>query len=153
MIVDCEIRLALSSDAPAIAAMSRDFVEHGLSWNWTTRRVLNSLRDTATNIAVACERGSLAGFGVMHYADDEAHLNLLAVQPSHRRKGIGKAIMSWLETSALTAGIGAIYLEARVNNMQARDFYKKLGYVEIARSSGYYSGREDAVRIAKDLWK
>jgi len=51
------------------------------------------------------------------YGDEDAHLNLLAV--SHAAaQGIGAAIVSWLENSALTAGIGAIYLEARSANMQ-----------------------------------
>jgi ribosomal-protein-alanine N-acetyltransferase len=153
MIVDCEIRLALPGDAQAIAAMSRDFVEHGLGWSWTPRRVLAGIADRATNVTVARERGNLVGFGIMHYADEEAHLNLLAVQPSHRRKGIGAAIVAWLETCALTAGIGAIYLEARATNTAARNFYKKLEYTEIALVPRYYSDKEDAVRIAKDLWK
>jgi ribosomal-protein-alanine N-acetyltransferase len=153
MLAYCDIRLAVPGDAVAIAAMSRDFVEQGLGWRWTPARVLNSIRDAATNVAVAHDKHHLVGYGIMQYADDEAHLNLLAVQPARRGQGIGAALMAWLELSALTAGIGTIYLEARVTNAQARGFYKKLGYKEIALTPRYYWGREDAVRIAKDLWQ
>jgi ribosomal-protein-alanine N-acetyltransferase len=153
MIAHCDVRLAAPSDASAIAVMSRDFVELGLGWRWTPARVLNSIRDTATNVAVAYDKADLVGYGIMKYGDEEAHLNLLAVKPPWRRQGIGAAIVSWLEHSALTAGIGAIYLEARSANVQAREFYKKLGYTEMALAPRYYWGREDAVRIAKDLWR
>jgi ribosomal-protein-alanine N-acetyltransferase len=153
VIANCDIRLAVPNDALAIAGMSRDFVERGLGWKWTPARVLGCIRDRATNVAVSHERGDLAGFGIMKYHDDEAHLCLLAVDPFCRRKGVGAAILSWLETTALTAGIGTIFLEARATNVQARDFYKKLGYREMALVPGYYWGREDAVQIAKDLWQ
>ena len=61
-------------------------------------------------------------------------------------------LLSWLEQSALTAGIGCVYLEARLVNTAARTFYRQLGYREIRKINGYYLGREDAVQIAKDLW-
>ena len=152
MTASCDIRLATAADAQAIAGMSRDLVEHGLRWGWTPARVQHSIRDRATNVAVASERGVIVGFGIMKYQDDEAHLLLFAVRPSHRRKGIGAALMTWLESVALTAGVGVIYLEARAGNVAARAFYKRLGYREIALAPGYYGHVEDAVRIGKDLW-
>jgi ribosomal-protein-alanine N-acetyltransferase len=153
MIANCDLRLAVANDARDIAAMSRDLVEQGLGWRWTAAKILGCIRDPDINVAVAFEHGILVGFGIMKYADQEAHLNLLAVTPSRQHHGIGAALMAWLETCALTAGIGAIYLEARAENAQARGFYNKLGYKEIALARGYYWGREDAVRIAKDLWQ
>lgn len=152
MIEQFEIRLAVAGDARRIAEMSRDTIEQGLGWRWTTKRVLDNVRDRDTNVVVACHHHSLVGFGIMKYNNEEAHLMLLAVSDSHRRKGIGSALLSWLELPALTAGIGCIYLEARQVNNGARDFYRRLGYREIRTLRGYYLGREDAVQIAKDLW-
>jgi ribosomal-protein-alanine N-acetyltransferase len=60
--------------------------------------------------------------------------------------------MAWFEQTAVVAGIGVIYLEARLTNEQARAFYRKLGYKEIKIVRGYYRGVESAVRLAKDLW-
>src|SRR5256885_295887 len=90
--------------------------------------------------------------GIMNYREAEAHLLLLAVQDSLRRRGIGTALVSWLERTALVAGIGVIYLEARHVNQEARAFYAKLGYQEIQLVRGYYSGVEAAVRLAQGLW-
>lgn len=152
MISQTEIRIADSGDVGHIAEMSRDMIEHGLGWRWTPERIQKNLHDKDTNVIVACDSQRLAGFSIMKYRHDEAHLFLLAVHGSYRRKGVGTALMAWLEQTALIAGIGVIYLEARMINREARSFYQKLGYREIRKIRGYYLGREDAVQLAKDLW-
>src|SRR5205085_5379131 len=79
MIIVPTIRLATLRDARAIAEMSRDEIETGLAWSWTPERVRLSIRDRATNVAVAHEGQLLVGFGIMKYGDEKAHLSLLAV--------------------------------------------------------------------------
>ena len=153
MILKHGIRLATLADAARIGEMSRDLIEHGLGWRWTPNSIRRCIRDPATNVAVAAtEHGGIAGFAVMRYKDDEAHLILLGVDPAHRRRGVASALMAWHETAALTAGIGAVYIEARANNEGTRAFYRRLGYSEAQLVRGYYQGVEDAVRLAKDLW-
>ena len=152
MPTDLVIRLARASDAPRIAGMSRDLIESGLGWSWTAPRVLRSLADAQTNVVVALAGDERIGFAIMKYHDDEAHLLLLAVQPASGRRGVGTALVAWLEKAALVAGVGQVYLEARVTNGAARAFYKRLGYSEIQLVPGYYQGREASVRLAKDLW-
>jgi len=145
-----EIRLALPQDAVRIATMSRDYVEDGLGWGWTPARVLRSIRDRATNVVVAECGADLAGFGIMKYLDDDAHLLLFAVRPEYRRRGVGSGLVAWLESTATTAGIELIFLETRATNTAAREFYAARGYHELATLPRYY-GSEDAVRIGKDL--
>jgi ribosomal-protein-alanine N-acetyltransferase len=146
------IRLAGVHDAARIAAMSRDLIEQGLGWSWTPSRVRQSIADAQTNVVVAPGDGAaLQGFGIMRYRDEDAHLLLLAVQPAQMRRGIGTALMAWLEKVALTAGVDRISLEARVSNGAARAFYAQLGYVESQVRPGYYRGVEASVRMAKDL--
>ena len=152
MISAHQVGLARPADAARIAQMSRDFIEYGLGWKWTAARILRCLRDESTNVVAAREGDDLIGFAIMQYKDDEAHLLLFAVVAAHRREGVGSALLSWLEQTASTAGIGTIYLEARTRNSEAREFYRKHGYSEIAKVRGMYRGVEDGVRLAKDLW-
>jgi ribosomal-protein-alanine N-acetyltransferase len=152
MISNLTLRLATRADAPAIATLSRDRIEHGLGWSWTAPRVLRSIRDPATNVVVALEGDTPLGFGIMKYHDEEAHLLLLAVRAAMGRRGVGRALVQWLEDVARVAGVGQVYLEARTTNGGARAFYRRLGYREIERLGGYYQQRESAVRLAKDLW-
>ena len=148
------IELATSADARAIANLSRDVIEQGLGWSWTAPRVLKALRDDATNVIVARRQhrvGDVAGFAIMRYGDDSAHIVLFAVDVAHRRCGIGSALMAWLETTARTAGINTIALEARSGNREARAFYGQVGFNEIGVRVSYYRGVEDAVRFEKSL--
>jgi len=151
MIEACEIRLALPSDADRIASMSRDFIEYGLGWGWDRARVARRIRNRQTNVVVADCGADIAGFGIMEYLDDEAHLLLFGVEPIFRRRGIGTGLLNWLEATAAVAGIELIFLESRITNTVAREFYRLQGYRELALMPRYYAGREDAVRIGKDL--
>jgi ribosomal-protein-alanine N-acetyltransferase len=87
----------------------------------------------------------------MEFHDEHAHLNLLAVRPGYRSRGVGAALMRWLESSARTAGIFDIVLELRVSNDAARRFYEKLGYAAVGTRTRYYAGVEDALRMTRNL--
>jgi len=73
------------------------------------------------------------------------------VRPTLGRRGIGSALLQWLEKAARVAGIRQIQVEARVTNGAARSFYRRHGYREVALLPGYYSGREASVRLVKEL--
>lgn len=145
------IRLAASSDAEAIAAMSRELIEYGLPWNWRPARVLGAIRNAETNVAVVKEEGELIAFGIMEYWELDAHLVLFAVRKQSQRRGIGSALLRWLESSAMAAGAQRIRLEARRENLAARSFYNEHGYHELVINPGRYSGAVDGIQLEKWL--
>jgi ribosomal-protein-alanine N-acetyltransferase len=146
------LRLANPADTQSIALMSRQLIETGLSgWSWDPKRVARSIKARDTNVVVATVSHHLTGFAIMNFGDEQAHLNLLAVTPSHQRCGIGRQLMGWLEESALIAGIATVNLELRANNFAARDFYRALGFAEAAYIPGYYRGVETALRMSRDI--
>ena len=145
------VRLAGQRDAQAIALMSRDLVESGLGWKYDAVRVLKAIRNAETLIPVACEGGRIAGFGIMEFGDERAHLVLLAVRPTHRRMGIGRRLVDWLVESARTAGMASLHLELRAGNEAARGFYRAMGFDETIVVPGYYRGREAALRMIRVL--
>lgn len=146
------LRLAVDADATPIALMSRALIEDGLpGWSWDPQRVGRAIRARETAAIVAPERSGIGGFAIMDFGDDHAHLSLLAVLPSHQRRGLGSQLMAWLEASALVAGISTINLELRESNRAARDFYAALGFIESAYLPGYYQRRESALRMSRDI--
>ena len=146
------LRLARSPDAFLIALMSRELIEAGLSgWSWDPERVARSILARDTVVLVADVRSHVTGFSIMNFGDAQAHLSLLAVAATHRRCGIGRRMMEWLEESALTAGIATVNLELRAHNFAARDFYRALGFTEAAYIPGYYRGAETALRMTRDI--
>jgi ribosomal-protein-alanine N-acetyltransferase len=148
---DLSLRLARRADAPAIANMSRVLIEYGLQWRWTAKRVEASIRADNVNVLVARSHDRIVGFAIMRYGDDDAHLDLLAVTPAHRRLGIGRQLLEWLEKCAVVAGIFRIALEVRATNHEAQLFYQRMGYRPVTQLPGYYQGTEAALRMGRDL--
>ncbi len=151
MITQYDITLADAADARPISELSRDAIEHGLSWRWTARRVSRAIRDLATNVVVARQTGHFLGFAVMKYDEEDAHLMLLAVQPSHRHKGVASAMLAWLDATVQVAGVARIHLETRAANSEAIEFYRRRGFEHTGNCPGYYEGVEDAVRMVKTV--
>jgi ribosomal-protein-alanine N-acetyltransferase len=142
---------ARPTDAAAIAQMSRDLIEAGLRWSWTPSRVAASVHNPNALVVVARAAARIAGFGIMRYGDDEAHLDLLGVAPEHRREGIGNRLVQWLEKPALLAGISVVFLEVRASNRGAQAFYERLGYRKLGELPRYYQGCESAIRMGREL--
>ena len=138
-------------DAALLADMSQAHVETGLRPAWGATRIRWHVRDAESVVLTARLAATVAGFAIMRYGDDVAHLNLLAVDPAYRRRGIARALVQWLEESALTAGTFIIGLELRAGNEPARALYRALGYRELGQIPGYYQGVESAIRMVRDV--
>jgi len=143
--------LARATDAREIAEMSRDLIEHGLTWSWTPARVLHFISGPESCVIVTRRDGRIAAFAIMHFGDETAHLNLLAVGPAYRRQGLGRQLIAWLSATAIEAGVFRINLELRTQNSEARSFYERLGFERKGVIQGYYQGREAALRMSKRL--
>jgi [ribosomal protein S18]-alanine N-acetyltransferase len=142
---------ARAGDAALLAAMSQAHVETGLKPAWGAARIRWHVRDAESVVLTARLQAIIAGFAIMRYGEDVAHLNLLAVDPAHRRRGVARALVQWLEETALTAGTFIIGLELRAGNEAARALYRALGYHELGQVLGYYQGVESAIRMMRDV--
>lgn len=60
--------------------------------------------------------------------DRHAHIFLLYVVPEHRRRGIGKALMRYVEDWAIGRGDRQIGLQVFDSNQPALNLYSQLGY-------------------------
>lgn len=149
--LDYRLEPARVTDSARLAAMSQELVESGLRPSWGAARISWHVRHPDSVVLTARSNRQIAGFAIMRYADDVAHLNLLAVDPGQRRRGIGRRLVIWLEETALTAGTFTIGLELRARNEVARAFYRALGYRELGSVPGYYQGLETAIRMVRDV--
>src|ERR1700758_5354577 len=95
---------ARAGEAGLLAAMARELVEDGLRPSWDAARIGWHIRHSESVVLAARAARAVAGFAIMRYGDDSAHLNLLAVAPAHRRLGVARRLIAWLESTALTAG-------------------------------------------------
>jgi ribosomal protein S18 acetylase RimI-like enzyme len=148
---EVSLGLAKVAEAAEIACMSRDLIERGLRWSWTPQRVAASIRGRDALVVVARKGRAIAGFGIMRYGDDDAHLDLLGVDPGCRHSGVGRRLVEWLEKPALVGGNCAVFLEVRSQNHGAQAFYERLGYRKLTHLPRYYERRESAIRMGREL--
>ena len=132
-----------------LAQMARDYIETGLGWSYQPRRIGELIPDVTA--LVARDSASTIGFAIMSFGEDRAHLVLLAVHPSRRRRGIARRMLDWLVESAKTAGVASIHVELRADNAAAYAMYEAAGFAETFRVPRYYRGRETAVRMLRVL--
>ena len=145
------IAFASQHDAPSIAVMSRDLVEHGLGWEYRRERIAGMIADRDTAAIVTRDGPHVAGFAFMSFGAERAHLVLLAVRPSHQRQGLAHRMIAWLTDTALVAGMASMHVELRVSNHAGLAFYRSEGFAESLRVPGYYRGRETAIRMLRLL--
>ena len=65
---------------------------------------------------VALENGAVAAYGGMTCVLDEGAITNIAVLPSFRRRGLGRAIVDALKSEAQKRGITVVFLEVRESN-------------------------------------
>lgn len=145
------LRFAKRSEAPTLALMSRDLVEPGLGWHYRADRIRQLIDDVNGVALAACDGERVAGFAIMSFGDEHAHLVLLAVRATHQRQGIARRMTEWLLESAATAGIASVKVELRSDNAPAYALYQGLGFAEMLRAPGYYRGRETAIFMMRML--
>ena len=76
---------------------------------------------------------------------DELHITLLAVEPTRRRRGLGRAVLQGLLQLAGRRGARHATLEVAAGNGAALALYAQAGFQEAGRRRGYYRNGEDAV--------
>ena len=64
------------------------------------------------------------------YEGHRGWINYLAVDPDHRRLGLGRALMDVAEERLRDMGCPKINLQIRKDNLEAIAFYEQLGYTD-----------------------
>jgi len=75
--------------------------------------------------------------------DESGHIYSTAIEPGHRRKGLGRMLFNHARRAAK---IG-LWLEVRSRNVSAIDFYKRLGMTVVRKIPNYYE-TDDALVMA-----
>lgn len=89
---------------------------------------VDAFEERATHF-VAYDRGEPVGAGRCRRVEDRCKVERICVLPSHRKQGIGEAIMKAIEDFAASKQM----LELKLNAQnRAESFYKRLGYETVS---------------------
>jgi len=144
------------SSRPVIRPLRVDKAEdcarlHGASFAhpWSAEEVASLIASASTIAAAALDptSGQLRGFVLARLAADEAEILTIAVDPTVRGKGVGRALLAEILRQAASAGARTMFLEVDQDNAAALALYRRLGFIKVGERTGYYR-RKDGQRAA-----
>jgi ribosomal-protein-alanine N-acetyltransferase len=144
----CRVRLMEADDLNRVCRIE------GASFSnpWPRKSFLGDLRSSYARCTVALLGQEVAGYAIGWFVLDEMHVLNLAVDPEHRRRGIGRLLLGDLLAAAGRRGSRHCSLELRQSNRQARRLYQEKGFRPVAVRKKYYRHpAEDAVVMWLDL--
>lgn len=122
---------------------------------FTKEQIAYLLKNPNAVSLVAQIDGETAGFIIgLTYQGNKArtgHIYTIDVAVKHRRKGIGLRLLNELEQIFIEKGVETCYLEVRIDNVAARELYRKHGYIETGQLKGYYPMGTHGVQLKKEL--
>lgn len=135
-----KIRRVEALDAPGVYA-----VERACFHDPYPSEFLNDLIETQQDhFYVVANDGELIGYAVASASGEEGHVVSVAVDPRHRRRRIGTALLSAVTERLAKGGVKQIHLEVRKGNAGAISFYQQMGYQISSEIKHYYADGEDA---------
>ena len=130
------LRPATGSDAASVAALVDAAYGHyvepiGMRPGPMTDDYAEVIRDR--QVTVADHDGAIVGVVVLAVTDEGFLIDNVAVHPSRRGTGLGRALLLFAEAEARRAGFDAIYLYTHEKMTENLALYSRIGYVEYDR--------------------
>jgi len=120
---------------------------------FTKKQMTRLLENPHTVSLVARINKEIAGFiiGSIENLDKTkaGHIYTLDVALKHRRRGVGLRLLKELEHIFAKREVKSCFLEVRLDNVAARELYRKQGYTEVAPLIDYYYKGIHGVRLEK----
>jgi len=86
-------------------------------------------------VTVAESHGTIVGVIALTVNDEGFLIDNVAVDPSYRGRGLGRALLEFAEAAARRAGFDSIYLYTHEKMTENLALYSRIGYVEYDRRS------------------
>jgi diamine N-acetyltransferase len=142
---EIEIREARVIDETALLRMMRALAEQEpgkIEFDEPAARQALQLLRAAPELGRAwliLENRTVVGYVVLtlsfsfEYRGRDAFIDELYIEPTHRRRGLGRAAIAFAEQQAKEFGINAVHLEVDHGNDPAMELYRRIGYSDHGR--------------------
>jgi len=141
--IDYSFRSAIGADVSKVAALVNAAYGHYVERiGIVPRPMTDDYAEVIGNrgVTVAESHRTIVGVIVLSVNDEGFFIYNVAVDPSHRGKGLGKALLEFAEAEARRAGFDSIYLYTHEKMTENLALYSRIGYVEYdRRSQGEFS--------------
>jgi ribosomal protein S18 acetylase RimI-like enzyme len=136
--IEYSFRSAIGTDVPKVAALvSAAYGQYVERIGILPRPMTDDYAEVIANqqVTVAESHGTIVGVIVLAVDDEGFLIDNVAVDPSYRGKGLGKALLEFAEAEALRAGFDSIHLYTHEKMTENLALYSRIGYVEYDRRS------------------
>lgn len=120
------------------------------SMPWSKKSFEENLNRSDAVYVVARDGDKVLGYCGAYVILNEADINQVAVEPLHRKKGVGRKMLAALLEKLRKAGADAVTLEVRKSNEAAIALYESIGFVTEGIRKNFY---EKPVEDALIMWK
>lgn len=120
------------------------------SMPWSKKSFEENLNRSDAIYVVARDGDKVLGYCGAYVILNEADINQVAVEPLHRKKGVGGKMLAALLDKLGKAGADAVTLEVRKSNEAAIALYESMGFVTEGIRKNFY---EKPVEDALIMWK
>jgi ribosomal-protein-alanine N-acetyltransferase len=134
-------------DSEALSAICRQSHE-AAQW---PKEAYEQAHSSGQIVLVAHSNAKICGFLVARITGDEAEILNTAVDPAHRRNGIGSLLLTAAISTARAHNAKNIYLEVRESNRAAIAFYVKHGFAKASERRAYYTSPTENAVVMKKL--
>jgi|GEM_PF-4228449 len=111
---------------------------------WSSSSIMDALQDSQREVwGILDERHPLA-FYVLHVGPFELEIEMIAVAPEYRRRGLGTQLLRHAQSRVGALGKESLLLEVRRSNHAAQCLYVAEGMQQDGVRKGYYPVHDDS---------
>jgi ribosomal protein S18 acetylase RimI-like enzyme len=103
------------------------------AWNDPTGDIALARKEANATVLLGRDDGAVVASVLVGHDGHRGWVYYVSVDPDHRHKGFGRAIMIAAEDWLRARGIEKLQLMVRDDNAQVHDFYQSLGYYDQKR--------------------
>jgi ribosomal protein S18 acetylase RimI-like enzyme len=149
-----KVRSATLGDLPRVLRIER--ASFGPEAYGVTTFLAHVFRDRKGLLVAEDDRGGVIGYalarvGLRWLGVRRGGLTSIAVDPQHRRRGVGRSLMAAALDYLRAQGVQSADLEVSVANRAAQSLYEAFGFVQSQLLPHYYGPNSDGLKMVLDI--
>ena len=102
---------------------------------------------------VSLQNKKVIGFAMFSAIPPDCHILNIAIDQKYQGKGEGALLLKYVIKQSKAMKIKRVFLEVRISNLTAIQFYEKFGFIKDAIRDKYYPGdpKEDALLMSLQI--
>lgn len=142
------IRLMQEKDLDEIILIEKEL----FTSPWNKEQFLYEINENEFSKSFVLEiDNEVIAYGMMWFLFENADITNIAVKKKYQKQGYGLKMLKHLLKEAINNNCEFVHLEVRINNNEAINLYKKMGFETVRIRKHYYEDGSDAYDMIKAI--